>query len=285
MEGEHQVRNVRLGNFGISLRSNQSHPALHSGEESSYSLYVLSHERGPLPQLPWDLTKLTENGSLPTDESGRYRAALFSGSRSLELFDRQRREAFYVADEWPYWDKAAPFRNIFQWMAQEGGHSLVHAACVEGVLLVGKGGSGKSTTAFRAWKEGMTLLGDDYCFLEKKLHVHSLYRSVKLSRDCGFALDDEIDRGAEKAAGFLSLSHSSFPLKAICIPRIGPKTFLEVCSPKEALCALAPSTLFQLAASQSSAFSLLSQAVLSVPTYILHVGKMSATPILKELAL
>ena len=65
---------------------------------------------------------------------------------------------------------------------------MVHAAAVGdesgGVLLVGRGGSGKSTTALSCLGTQVGYLADDYCLVEmvEGPRVHSLYTSGKANR-------------------------------------------------------------------------------------------------------
>lgn len=71
---------------------------------------------------------------------------------------------------------------------------LVHAGAValggRGVLLVGIGGRGKSTTALACAQAGFSFLGDDLCVVESgakdqgiPARVHGIYATAKLNRD------------------------------------------------------------------------------------------------------
>ena len=86
----------------------------------------------------------------------------------------------------PYWETAAPFRILFHWWSQSFGGQISHAAAVgrdgKGVLLAGRGGSGKSTTAICCVDAGMEYVGDDYVLLTRTPTptAHSLYNSAKI---------------------------------------------------------------------------------------------------------
>lgn len=78
---------------------------------------------------------------------------------------------------------------IAAWLATTGAH-VVHGAAVsvegQGVLLVGAGGAGKSTTAIAMARAGAALLADDLCVIERDAGtavVHPLYASCKLNAD------------------------------------------------------------------------------------------------------
>ena len=89
------------------------------------------------------------------------------------------------AEDIPYYEKAAPMRMLLHWWCETAGRVLVHAAAVgwdsEAVLLAGRGGTGKSTTAMLAAQSGFSFLGDDYVVLENAggPAVLSAYNSVK----------------------------------------------------------------------------------------------------------
>jgi hypothetical protein len=81
---------------------------------------------------------------------------------------------------------------IAAWLAHRGSW-LMHAAGValdgRGVLLIGDGGRGKTTTALAAAQRGFSYLGDDLCIVSpdasgRGQHVmHGLYATAKLNPD------------------------------------------------------------------------------------------------------
>jgi hypothetical protein len=84
-------------------------------------------------------------------------------------------------------------RAIASWLASET-VQLVHGAAVavdgRGVLLVGIGGRGKTTTAIACAQAGFSYLGDDLCVVETgsaeeglPVRVHGVYATAKLNRD------------------------------------------------------------------------------------------------------
>ena len=76
---------------------------------------------------------------------------------------------------------------------EASGRQLVHAAAVgtdEGALLItGRGGVGKSTTALACLEAGMQFLGDDYVVvgLDPEPQVYRLYGSAKLTSNSSSA--------------------------------------------------------------------------------------------------
>ena len=82
-----------------------------------------------------------------------------------------------------------PFAQLAAPRCRARGVAFLHAAAVvadEGaVLLVGRGGAGKSTTTLACTARGLGLVGDDFCALAETPEptVLSLYRSVKLRAD------------------------------------------------------------------------------------------------------
>ena len=88
----------------------------------------------------------------------------------------------------PWWEGGAPFRRQLHW-ALAPDALPVHAAAVGdargAALLVGRGGSGKSSTAVACLAAGLGFLGDDYCILrfEPEPVVHSLYCSAKVTNE------------------------------------------------------------------------------------------------------
>ena len=85
----------------------------------------------------------------------------------------------------PPYVRFRPFAEILSAWFPTVGMVLLHAAAVgdaDGVvLLVGNGGSGKSTTSVVCSRAGLGFLADDFCLLEPGAppRVHSIYRSAE----------------------------------------------------------------------------------------------------------
>ena len=91
------------------------------------------------------------------------------------------------AQQFFYFETGAPLLTILNWWMGSHGKQMVHAAAVGtsegGVLLVGKSGSGKSSTALACLDSKLLYAGDDHCFVETKPkpYAHSIFCSGKLS--------------------------------------------------------------------------------------------------------
>ncbi|HRF06868.1 glycosyltransferase [Accumulibacter sp.] len=192
----------------------------------------------PPPPLPQD--RLTDRGDIWGMNSPRIRTAFHWIECSVNLMDLARGEAVYWVrseETLPYWCEASPLRTLFHWWMEHRGCQLLHAAAIgdqDGAILVtGKGGVGKSTTALACLAEGMTYLADDYLVvgLEPEPRVYSLYATAKLEPEqlARFPvflplLTNPEQLAEEKAvlqlwpARRAQLTHS-LPLKALLTPR------------------------------------------------------------------
>jgi hypothetical protein len=211
-------------------------------------------------------------------------------------FDQNRGWLLKLDDDtFPYWEVGSPFRFLLhEWFAARG-LQYVHAAAVGteqgGVLLVGKGGSGKSTTALLCAAAGMQYAGDDYCLIDPAhAWVHSLYNTGKLKGPEDYARlpelkglstnPDSFERdGADKAVYFLDEIWpdrvvAGIPLRAIVVPRItGQATArFEPCSAFDAVVAMLPSTVAQLPAASNEDCDRMVALAEKLPTYLLHLG-------------
>ena len=152
----------------------------------------------------------SDRGDLWTFGSERWRSAFHFGEYSLALLDMARGVGvFWVRDSatLPYWTKAAPLRTPLSWWLTARGAQLVHGAAVGtddgGVLIVGRGGVGKSTTALACVGAGMRYCGDDYVVLTggSQPAAHALYRTAKLFPEVAAhfrQLSGALTPGAEK---------------------------------------------------------------------------------------
>ena len=201
----------------------------------------------PPPPIPQD--RLTDRGDIWGMNSPRIRAAFHWIECSVNLLDLARGEAVYwVRNEetLPYWCEASPLRTLFHWWMEHKGCQLLHAAAIgdqDGAILVtGKGGVGKSTTALACLAEGMTYLADDYLVvgLEPEPRVYSLYATAKLEPEqlARFPVFTPLltnhDQLAEEKAVLqlwparrAQLAHS-LPLKAVLAPRFADAEATQV---------------------------------------------------------
>ncbi len=252
----------------------------------------------PLPPPPWPLQADATQGDLRGQSTLRFQADFqFTPADAgvLSILDREQALGMYwLSDErhLPDYETAAPLRNLLHWGLAKVSYQFVHAGAVGraegGVLLIGKGGSGKSTIALACLEAGLFYLADDYCLLNASPapEALSLYNSAKVRPDGLLRFPqlarrvDARDRvGVEKAIFFLQRHFPErlilrFPLQAILIPRLTglAGTTLTPASPAEALRALAPSTLFPLTGTGPAAFQRLASLIRPVPCYYLEAG-------------
>jgi hypothetical protein len=172
------------------------------------------------------------------------------------------------------------------------GRQLVHGGAVGtsrgGVLLAGKGGSGKSTTALSCLNSDMLYVSDDYSLVatDPVPYVYSIYSSAKLNADniqrvphLMPAISNQNLMDEEKAVFFLypyfkEKIAKGFPIHGILLPHIqgGTKTTLMRASAVEALKALALSTISQLAGAGRASLQIMEGLVRQVPCYHLALG-------------
>lgn len=195
----------------------------------------------------------------------------------------------------PLWEHVAPLRGLVAWWAGMHGTGLVHGAsmAVDGkaVLLVGKGGTGKSTTSLASPHAGWTLLGDDYAIVEPgpPARVHVLYgrakateRTMQLARlDPGMKTGMRVHHQGQPhpkevlALPPIAVEDASAELVAICamqdrVP--GAPTEVQPMPAAQVLRSLAPSTLVQQTGRWNDTWKVMASIARTVPGYGLRVG-------------
>lgn len=244
----------------------------------------------------WAPEDFMARGEIRGYNTERFFAAFQHGVSAFNMLDATSGEAVFwarAATAVPYYETGAPLRAILNWWLSRNARQLVHAAAVGrpsgGVLLGGKSGSGKSTTALAClYSSDLLYAGDDYALLEGGAPpvVHSLYNSAKVNADNIHRFPDLMPRlwngerlGAEKALLFVHQHFPEklarvFPIRAVLVPRITGRreTTVSRTSPAAGLTALAPSTIFQLPRAGGDAFHYLAGVVTRVPSYFLELG-------------
>jgi hypothetical protein len=316
------VRTYSIAGLSISLRFTSAAlaeklcPALDHhppGQSSAPDLVVCIWDSAstgvPVPSVPNDALDGGKTGAARVAPTPAVRMKYRPDLQSLSMLDRRTNFAvFCMADvaTLPYWETGSPLRTIFHWWMEDHGRQLVHAAALGtsagGLLLVGRSGSGKSSTALACLGSRLGYAGDDYCLvsLDPAPRAHSLYSSAKLHPEqarrfpaLAPALVNADKLGTEKALFLVQRSHpsclqESVPVRAIVVPVIstGRSSRLERTSAGTALLALAPSTILQTLGAGQRALITMTRMVARVPSYILHLGHdLDAIPTELERAL
>lgn len=244
----------------------------------------------------WDCASTGSELPPPPPKTRGFLSCFEKKAGILNVLHSPTRQGFYCVRDvqgLPQSESGAPLSKILNWWMRDNGFKLVHAGAVGilrggAVLLVGKGNSGKSTSALACLAGGMRYLSDDYCFVTTAppFHVQSLYCSGKIHRadavkfpgfaPCKSTLEHP---GAEKTLFFFhpwaaEQISKRLSLRAIFVPMIhdGAETTLLPASASVALKALAPSTLFQMPDRRPEDFYDLVDLAKNLPCFILKVG-------------
>jgi hypothetical protein len=237
------------------------------------------------------------------ERDGRTLSGEEAPTPASSAFDSERNRAWYWVEDAgriPYWDESAPLRYILDWWLRDNGVHLVHAGAVGtphgGAILVGKGGSGKSTSTLAALRSELDFAGDDYVgvSLEPSPWVHSLFSTGKLVPEHAerlpflapvLTVDPSRNLkpnalGPAKAVVYAN-EHwpervtAGFPLRAILVPRVTPERSearIVPISRSMALAALAPSTVLQMHVDGRDSLERMRHLAQSAPCFVLEAG-------------
>ncbi|HEV7348076.1 hypothetical protein [Telluribacter sp.] len=223
-----------------------------------------------LPQPAWDWNQMDGYGTIAPFPTERYYANFQQASNTFTLLDRNTSQAVIWMNDvnaLPEWERSFPLRSVlYEWL-RESSSLFLHAGAVGtdtgGVLLTGRGGSGKSTSTLACLGSDLKYIGDDFVMVNtESLDAYSLYNVAKLEWDqlLRFPTLEPLiyntsARPHEKAQLFVwdhypDKVSQSIPLKAILLPRFTglTDTTIEPATGAEVLRALVPSTLALLKA-------------------------------------
>lgn len=254
-----------------------------------------------LPNLPFDGNMVTRRGEVAAFQNEHIQLALSRFSGTLSLLDLERNLALFCArdaNDVPGYEAAAPLKTILYWWMRAQQVYFVHAGAVGtangGVLLAGKGGSGKSTTALACLVARMRYVSDDYCLVRPKPapYAFNVYNSAKINSD-SLKLLPQLNKLAaasdlrieDKKILFLDDTHgmqvaAGLAIKAILLPRVTGRAEprLVPTTSNAALSALAISTLVQLANAGNETLRALEGLTNALPCYVLELGDAERVP-------
>ena len=223
------------------------------------------------------------------EDSDGYVEILGSALRAENYHNRK----YYLMTDpfmYPKWSIANhPFaKAVFLW-AQKHNFYMLHAAAIgidgHGVLIVGRGGTGKSTLTCTCLADGYDFVSDDYCLLSAagSRIVYPIYTNVSLNPDSlsmlpAFKPFEILPMQGEKGAFTISetLIKPSLHLEAIILPQIteNSEPAIKPDSSSKALGQLVYSTTIQLGRFQETEFvKKLAQRLLGMPVYRFSLTK------------
>lgn len=249
---------------------------------------------------PWDMTQLAVGGTIPQAIAQGLYATYDIARERLVVLDPGRGLAFvWIRDpsQVARHERAAPLRGLFAAYFGARGLVITHAGAVarggRGVLLGGRGGSGKSSTALACLAAGFDYAGDDYVLTEPDAaggpRVHSLYATGKVfPADTGRLAEIQPAFAGRDGPGLapddkaIAYLHGSVPermsrgfaLVALLMPTVTglPHTRVVPMSSAHALRALAPSTIVQYDGAPAPLFAALARLVARLPCHRLELG-------------
>ncbi|MCF6342538.1 MAG: glycosyltransferase [Bacteroidales bacterium] len=249
-----------------------------------------------MPPPPCNWADFTDRGDIWGFNSKRIKTAFHWSEYSVNVMDMLSNTGVYWVKNpkaFPYWVYSSPFRSMIQWWMEKNDCQLLHAAAIGtdhgAVLVSGKGGAGKSTSAVSSLKAGLFYLADDYVIVKKGVEpkVYSLYSTAKLNTEDmpkfpafqKFAAKT-IKKDQEKAVLFLypelnKQLKREMPLKAILTPVVvgQKKSELRPTSFWPVQRALSFTTMSQLPGAGSHTHKYISELTRQLPCYSLRLGK------------
>jgi hypothetical protein len=149
------------------------------------------------------------------------------------ILNIERKHALFWAAELkdiPFWEKAAPFKQILNWYLANTPYFMMHGGAVSygnaSVLLVGPGGSGKSSTVGSCFAENLDVSGDDLIIVGKgcsHYEVYGIYNSIKLLPNTNstiknlFSTNNLKNCGDKKMGRYTDLRANSLSNKSIIL--------------------------------------------------------------------
>jgi hypothetical protein len=168
-----------------------AHLAIPKVSQPDLRLYLWDSESTGVqpPPCPWRPEQVDLRGEVPTFSDERFLTAIQIDVNAVSILDRRHNVGIYWIDQLDSlraYERAAPLKVLLHWWLRDRSLPMIHAGAVGtqdgAVLLVGKTGAGKSTTALACLSAGLRFISDDRCLLrlDPEPQVLCIYNSAKL---------------------------------------------------------------------------------------------------------
>lgn len=293
--GGQEFKVLSYGDFDSdAYLKSMSHIKLENSSGNNVTIHLIeSKSTGLRPPQAWlDWQEIDPyNGELLNFGTNR---ALFNSTELWFIFiDYNSDTIYYWVDDFlklsPR-ESAIPLIMVFHLWFDHTPFFLCHAAALgtleKGVLLTGRGGSGKSTSTLSCLNTEVKIAGDDFVLVDSEKSVaYSLYGVTKLNIDQYehlphlkpliwnmHQIPDE--KGQVYINEFFADSMiNEFIIKAILLPTITglAETTIKQCSKADAIKALVPSSIWILKSSKK-AVEKMNSLIARTPTFRLMAG-------------
>ena len=244
-----------------------------------------------VPPVP---SGLRTYGLVTADSEGRF--IVDSRPNGLLILDRHENRivGYYAGASSLFLDeRARPLHRLLSVWLGDRGVQFIHAGVVSagdaGILLAGGGGAGKSTTSLLCLLAGLGYLSDDFAaftqdgsgvtahclFTSAVVQLHHLQQFPELTTAAQKPNYEHEDKSIVFVGELMPSSiRASAPVRTILLPRVmkRPQTQIVRASSREALLALAPSSVMLLPGGGPRALQRLASLVSAVPAYKLELG-------------
>lgn len=247
------------------------------------------------PTKPWGPNDHEPLGIVKSFSDEQIRCAIDFETNALIVFEKLptgTRTLIWFPDitKLPSWYLASPFRIPLSWILSTENIQMVHGAALAtetgAILLAGKSGAGKSTTALACAFENLGYLGDDYCAYDAGTsEIYMVYRTGKMTSKTqdlfslhAYPIEKQMLSAGEKAILYfndppISLI-SKAPLTKILLPQITTQVGSQIrdAGTQEALQAILPTTISELMGGSRSTPKRLLMLSRAAPVFHLDLG-------------
>ncbi|MDA4844056.1 serine kinase [Hoeflea poritis] len=272
-------------------------PASRSANERKITVSVVNRKSSEsLPSALWDEPEFSIRRMADTLQSNGFEGVFEFDYRLWQFLradDGACIQLMQTADAYPPWEAAFPLRQFVHWAYQRSDMLLAHAGTLglngSGILLAGAGGAGKSGTVLAGILNRLQTCGDDYVVVGRSGETWTARPVVRLMKqdadglaraglDTGSGDFGDVNWQNKYVFDYDALvpgsAAVSLNLRAILIPCIAhaPRTELRPANGREALLALAPSSLYQLKGGWTNTMKMSAEICRHLPAYHVELG-------------